>query len=223
MKPRHVIRVTFFAEVTSSWCYWAEPAWAEIKNRFADKAEFHWKIALLDAKSLPVSVEQLKWFYRRSGTIVRSPFMLNPGWYEQGVTEYLVANVVAEAAKDLGVSDDRVRLAISHAALREGRKVTDPEAVVAIAAKAGSLNPAQLMAASRHPDVEARIRASTAEFHNLRVTQRPTFVVENEIGDKAVLSGTWTAAPIAAVIESMLADQAAYLSWRAHVGTPPES
>ena len=38
---------------------------------------------------------------------MRSPFMLNSGWYEKGVPEYLVANVVAEAAKDLGVTDDR--------------------------------------------------------------------------------------------------------------------
>jgi predicted DsbA family dithiol-disulfide isomerase len=213
-----VIRVRYFTEVTSSWCYWAEPAWAEIKQLYAGRAEFEWKIALLDAQSLPVSREQLEWFYRRSGTIARSPFMLNSGWYEKGVSEYLIANVVAEAAKDLGVIDDRVRLAITRAALREGRKVTDLDAVVTIAAKAGGLSSVELKARAQDKQMEKRVRAATAEFHALQVTQRPTFVVENGIGDKVVLSGTWVAAPLAAVIDSMVADEAAYVAWAAHVG-----
>jgi predicted DsbA family dithiol-disulfide isomerase len=216
-----VIRVTYYTEVTSSWCFWAEPAWAELKKEYASVAEFQWKIALLDANSLPTSREQLEWFYRRSGTIVRSPFMLNPGWYEPGVKEYLTANVVAEAAKDMGVHDDRVRLAISNAALREGRKVTDLNALVAIAAAAGAVNAAELKVLAQRSEVEQRVRASTAEFHALQVTQRPTFAIENGIGDKAVLSGTWVAAPIGAVIESMLADEAAYTAWAVHIGKAP--
>jgi len=216
-----VIKLTFYTEVTSSWCYWAEPAWAEIRKKYEGRAEFHWKIALLDTQSLPVSKQQLEWFYRRSGTIVRSPFMLNSGWYQHGLTEYVVPNVVAEAAKDLGVNDDRVRLALTHAALREGRKVNDWETAISVASAAASLDPAKLRALAQKPEIEKRIRASTAEFHELKVSQRPTFVVENGIGDKAVLSGTWVAAPIAAVVESMLADEAAYTAWAAHVGKPP--
>src|SRR5688572_29202562 len=72
------VNVIYFVEVTSSWCYWAEPAWREIKSRFADQpVTFDWKIALLDQSGLPSSREQIDWFYRRSGTIMRSPFMLN--------------------------------------------------------------------------------------------------------------------------------------------------
>jgi predicted DsbA family dithiol-disulfide isomerase len=216
-----VIRVTYYTEVTSSWCFWAEPAWAELKEEYASVAEFQWKIALLDANSLPTSRDQLEWFYRRSGTIVQSPFMLNSGWYELGVKEYLTANVVAEAAKDLGVHDDRVRLAISNAALREGRKVTDLNALVGIAAETGEISAAELKTLAQRSEVERRVRASTAEFHSLQVTQRPTFVIENGIGDKAVLSGTWVAAPISAVIESMLADEAAYTAWAVHIGKAP--
>jgi predicted DsbA family dithiol-disulfide isomerase len=213
--------VTYYTEVTSSWCYWAEAAWAELKHRYPGRVEFHWKIALLDAASLPVSREQLEWFYRRSGTIVRSPFMLNAGWYKDGLKEYLAANLVAEAAKDLGVTDDRVRLAITHAALREGRPVDDLETVAHIAAAAGDLTPRDLASAAKRPEVEQRVRASTVEFHALRVTQRPAFVIENSIGDKAVLSGTWKNEPIAAAIDSMLADEAAYTAWAVHIGPPP--
>lgn len=27
------VRVTYFVEAISSWCHWAEPAWAELQRR----------------------------------------------------------------------------------------------------------------------------------------------------------------------------------------------
>jgi predicted DsbA family dithiol-disulfide isomerase len=218
------VKVTYYLDVTSSWCYWAEPAWAELKKDYADApVEFDWKIALLDASGMSKSRAQAEWFYRRSGTIVGSPFMLNSGWLDPYMPEFLPPNCVAEAAEELGVSDDRVRLALMEAAMREGQKVAKWEVCVAIASKAAGMDETKLLAAARSAGVEKRVRASTAEFHALQVTQRPTFVLESNIGDRAVLSGVWRIAPIAAVIESMLADAAAYASWKAHIGDPPAS
>ncbi len=218
-----MIRVTYYLEVISSWCYWAEPTWAELKQRYAGRAQFEWKISLMDASGLPASRNQLDWFYRRSGTIVRSPFMLNSGWLEEGMTEYPVPNLVAQAAKDMGVTDDRVRLAIAAAAMREGRKVHRLEDCVPIAATAGQLDPAALLKRAQSPDVEARARATTVEFYALQVSQRPTFVLESDIGDKAVFSGVWKAAPLIEAIEAMIDDAAAYKSWAAHIGAVPQS
>src|SRR5262249_46640407 len=110
------MKITYYLEVTSSWCFWAEPAWAVLKHRYEGRVEFGWKLSLMDASGFPGSREQCDWFYRRSGTARRSPFMLNSAWFETGVKEYLAPNLVAEAAKDFGVHDDRARLAISHAA-----------------------------------------------------------------------------------------------------------
>lgn len=216
-----MVKVTYYLEVISSWCYWAEPAWGELKERYAGRARFEWKIALMDASGLPASREQADWFYRRSGTIVRSPFSLNSGWFEPGVTEYLAPNLVAEAARDMGVSDDRVRLAIAGAALREGRKVHRVEDCVAIAAAAAGLDADELRERAEAPETEQRARGTTAEFLALQVTQRPTFVLQSGIGDKAVLSGIWKARPLAAAIDAMLADAAAYESWAVHLGPPP--
>ncbi|HEX7861546.1 MAG TPA: DsbA family protein [Verrucomicrobiae bacterium] len=217
-----MVKVTYYLEVISSWCYWAEPAWAELKKRYAGgSVQFDWKIALMDETGLPVSREQCEWFYRRSGTIVRSPFMLNSGWYEQGVKQYAACNFVAEAAKDLGVVDDRVRLAIAEAALRHGKKVHACEAAVEIAAKAVNLDPVELKQKAQSAEIEQRCRATTAEFYSFQVTQRPTFVIQNEIGDRAILSGVWAAAPIAAVIDAQLGDEAAYKAWAVHVGSAP--
>src|SRR5215831_8234076 len=117
----HMVKVTYYLEVISSWCHWAEPAWAELKERYAKQTEFSWKIALMSPEGYPVSVNQCDWFYRRSGSVVRSPYMLNSGWLEPEIKQYLVPNYVAQAAKELGIGDDRVRLAIAHAALRDGK------------------------------------------------------------------------------------------------------
>ena len=216
------VTLTYYLEVISSWCYWAEPAWAELKQRYASRpVHFDWKIALMDASGLPKSRAQCEWFYRRSGPIVRSPFMLNSGWFEPGLKEYLAPNFIAQAARELGAVDDRVRLAIATAAVREGLKVGQWDVSAAIAAQAAGLDARALLAMAKSPEIEKRLRATTAEFHALQVTQRPTFVLESNIGDRAVISGLVKPTPIAAVIDAMLDDAAAYASHFAHFGDPP--
>src|SRR5262249_33193718 len=97
-------------------------------------------------EAYPVSASQCDWFYRRSGTVMRSPFKLNSGWFEPEMKQFLAPNYVAEAARDFGATDDQVRLAIAHAAVREGKKVGRWEVAVAAAAEAGRLDPAKLLA-----------------------------------------------------------------------------
>lgn len=216
------VKVIYYLDVTSSWGYWAEPAWAELKQRYAKQpVEFSWKIALLDAAALPASKSQIEWFYRRSGPIVRSPFMLNSGWYDPGLKEYLAPNCVPEAAKDFGVTDDRARFAIAEAALRDGQKVGGWELSAAIAAKATGLDAQSLLAKAQSSEIEKRVRADTAEFYSLQVTQRPAFRLTSNIGDCAVFSGLVKARPIAETIDAMLEDAAAYASHAAHFGSPP--
>ena len=215
------ITVTDYLDVVSSWCFWSEPTWAELKKRYADRVEFQWKIALMDPVGLPVSREQEQWFYRRSGMLMRSPFMLNTDWYDPSLKEWLPPNAVAEAAKDFGVIDDRVRLALSYAALREGKKVSDWNVCAEIGAAAGKLDKEKLLAAAQSPVVEKRIRQTTAEFHAMQVTQRPTFVIDTEIGDRAIFSGVVKIEPIAATINSMVEDAMGYAVHKAHFGDPP--
>lgn len=218
-----MLKVTYYLEVISSWCYWSEPAWAELKEQFAGRAEFEWKIALMPPEAYPVSRNQCEWFYRRSGSIMRSPFALNAGWLEPGIPQYLAPNYVAQAAKDLGFADDRVRRALAQAAVREGRQVGRYEVAVQVAAAATGLTPERLLAVAQSSDTAARAQATTAEFNALQVTQRPTFLIENTIGDRAVFSGTVRAEPLMAAAEAQWADEVAYRSWHAHFGEPPRN
>jgi predicted DsbA family dithiol-disulfide isomerase len=215
------ITVTDYLEVVSSWCFWSEPAWAELKKRYGSRVQFQWKIALMDPSGLPTSREQEQWFYRRSGMMMRSPFMLNTEWYDPSLAEWLAPNCVAEAAKDFGITDDRVRLALAHAALREGKEIGDWNVAAATGAEAGGIDTGKLLERAKSAEIEQRVRTSTAEFHALQVTQRPTFVIDTDIGDRAVFSGVIKLEPLTATIDSMLDDAAVYAAHKAHFGDPP--
>jgi predicted DsbA family dithiol-disulfide isomerase len=216
------MKVTYYLEVMSSWCYWVEPVWAELKARYAGRVEFEWRIALMKPKDFPVSRSQCDWFYRRSGMMMRSPVMLSSGWLEKGRNiSFQNADLVAEAGRDFGFFDDTLRLALARAGEIEGRKTGRLDEAVAVASKASGVAPEKLRACAKSAAVRARVDASTAEFHSHRIEQRPAFILEDAIGDKAVFSGLVRIEPIAATIEAMLSDTAAYAAHAAHFGGPP--
>jgi len=218
------MKVTYYLEVLSSWCHWVDPVWAELKARYAGRAEFEWKIALMNPGDFPVSRDQCDWFYRRSGaTVMRSAYMLNSGWFEADRKgDYSAPNLVAEAGKNFGLTDDRIRQALTVAALRDGRKIGDLVLAAAIGAKAAKLDAKKLRKAAESAEVLARVQASTAEFFAHQIGQRPAFILTDAIGDKAVFSGLVRLEPLAATIDAMLADTAAYAAHKAHHGAPPQ-
>ncbi len=216
------MKITYYLEVLSSWCYWGEPTWAELKARYAGRMEFEWKIANMRPEDFPTTREQCDWFYRRSGMVMQSPFMLNSGWIDSlAKGQPSAANYVAEAGKDFGVVGDELRLALAHAGEREGKPVAGMAGAIAVAAAATGLDAAKLRTRAESDEVTARVAASTAEFFHHQLTQRPAFVLTSAIGDKAVFSGVVRLEPLVATIEAMLADVAAYATHRAHFGAPP--
>jgi predicted DsbA family dithiol-disulfide isomerase len=220
------MKVTYYLEVTSSWCFWVEPMWAELKRRYEGRVEFAWKIAQMKAGDYPASREQCDWFYRRSGMVMRSPFMLSSGWFEPEMIKegvIVAPNLVAEAARDFGFNGDEIRLALSTAGEREGQKTLRMDVAVALAVKAGGakLDAAKLKARAESPEVRARVEASTKEFFAHQINQRPAFILEDAIGDKAVFSGLVKIEPLATTLDAMLGDVAAYAAHQAHFGSPP--
>lgn len=218
------MKVTYYLEVLSSWCYWAEPTWAELRKRYADRVQFEWKVALMKPEDFPASQAQCDWFYRRSGTIMKSPFMLNSGWFDaEKKGHYEAPNLVAEACKDFGYHDDRLRLALATAAVREGKRLGTMEESVAVASLFSGVPAQDIRARAESPEVLARVQASTEAFLSLKITQRPAFVIEDPIGDRAIFSGLVHLGPLCATIDAMAADTAAYAAHAAHWGAPPSS
>lgn len=215
--------VTYYLEILSSWCHWAEPSWDALKSRYAGQVTFDWQIALMKPEDFPTSRAQADWFYNRSGgTVMRSGYKLHSGWFDANLKgDYRAPNLVAEAARGLGARDDTVRRALSAAGVREGRQVGTLDEAVAVAAAAGKLSAAQLKAEAQSPAVAERVNASTARFLAHQISQRPAFILEDAIGDKAVFSGLVRFEPLAATIDAMLSDTAAYAAHAAHYGKAP--
>jgi predicted DsbA family dithiol-disulfide isomerase len=215
------LTITNYLDVISSWCHWAIPAWRELQQRYSDDVHFQWKVALMDKTGLPPTRQHTEWYYRRSGILMRSSYMLNASWIEPGRSEYLEPNCIAEAARDLGITDDRAWIALSNAELREGKKIAEWQIAADVVARVTGLDPEKLIARAQAPEIEKRLRDTTAEFHAMQVTQRPTFVIDSPIGDRAVFSGFAKAAPLTAAIDSMLEDIRDYEAYAAHFGQPP--
>lgn len=217
------VTLTYYVEIMSSWCSYVEPVWTRLQENYAGRVAFEWKIALMNPGDFPVSREQCDWFYRRSGTLMRQPQMLNSGWFDaKRRGDYVAPNLVAEAGRDLGITDDRLRRAIAHAGLHEGADIGDLDTAVKIAAKALKLNARKLRTAAQSKRVRDRVAASTAEFHAHQINQRPAFIATDVIGDKAVFSGVMTYEALAATLDGMLADCAGYQTFAAHFGTAPQ-
>jgi len=71
-----LITVTDYLDVVSSLVFLVRANVGGIEEAYDGRVEFQWKIALMDPSGLPTSREQEQWFYRRSGMMMRSPFML---------------------------------------------------------------------------------------------------------------------------------------------------
>ena len=80
-------------------------------------------------------------------------------------------------------------MALSRAELRDGKKIGHWDVAAEVGAQAAGLDLDLLQQCAKSPAIEERVRKSTAEFHALQVTQRPTFVIDTPIGDRAVFSG----------------------------------
>ena len=147
------VRVTFFLEVLSSWCHWAEPTWQQLKTSYGDRVHFEWKIALMDTEAFPKSQEQCDGYYRRSEAVRKSDYRLNSGWFEFGQGQFLSASLMALAAKQMGVSDDSARLALTHAALRVGRKIGRWEIAAEVISETHGLPVTELLMWARSPEI----------------------------------------------------------------------
>jgi predicted DsbA family dithiol-disulfide isomerase len=213
-----MITITCYLDVVSSWCFYVEPVWRRLQEHYCPEVRFRWEIALIPESGLPGSREEEEWYYRRSGLITRQTTMLNAGWWEPEIQEYVVPNAVAVAARNLGCSGDAVRIALTSAALLQGRRIGRMEEAVAVAAEASGLPPEALAREAARSEVEQSLRATTEQFYGMGLSQRPAFRLESEIGDVAIFSGLVQEAPLRVALDAMISDVIAYRAWSAHFG-----
>lgn len=208
-----MVTLVHYIDVMSSWCYYAEPHVERLRGKYGRRLSYEWRIALI-TEGMPHghSREQVEWFYRRSGSI--SGTQLNPDWC-RGPYTTLEPNLAAEAARELGFGDDRVRLALARAAMIEGMPICRRRESVDVVAAVTGMEPDKITALMNDPRIDDRVKQTSEEFAALNIDQRPAFVLRSNIGDIAIFSGVWTFEPIDATIGAMLSDEDKYATFAA--------
>ncbi|HEV2037069.1 MAG TPA: DsbA family protein, partial [Candidatus Eremiobacteraceae bacterium] len=188
-----MIKLVYYLDVLSSWCHYCEPSLQRVVKKYGPQLSYSWRIALI-TENMPGgnTLEQIEWYYKRSGSI--SGTHLNPQW-RQGSHTTLDANLAAEAARELGFTDDRVRLALARAAMVEGMPIYHKTVAADVVAAVTGAERERILALMDDATIKERVKHSSSEFASFHIDQRPAFVLHSSIGDTAIFSGIWAFEP----------------------------
>lgn len=212
--------LTYYYDVCSMWCAMGDEILVAINKRYGSRVPIVRKIALInDGKPMAAGLEQEKWYYDRCDLVTGRRF--NHNWIEKSGQTTWVPNAVIQAAESLG-HGDAVREVLKTEGLMNGKPFLRQEVAIELAAKASGISQAELTRAVNDEKTAGAIKASTAEFSQLPVNQRPTFLLRSNIEDTALLSGIYRPEPVFAAIEAMISDEDAYERFRASYPPIPE-
>lgn len=198
-----VVELTAYIDVLSSWCYVGDLALQKIEKKYGDRLRVEWKIAqLFDFGPLPYSRELLTWYYARTEKM--TGVAMTSEWVDTPEATTMHANLAAEAARTLGVTDMSLARALNRANVIEGKPLGRRESALDEAARVSGLDRAELDRVMRDPATMERIAQTTKEFEGYGFPQRPAYVLRNPSGDLAMLSGIYTFESLDAVIGEML-------------------
>ncbi len=197
------VDVIYYVDVLSSWCYVADLALERIVEKYGDGVRLDWRIAQLNNFGpLPYSRDDLRWYYGRTAKM--TGVQLNEAWHDSPETTTKHANAAAEAARELGAVDSRVRRELARAALLEGKPLGRRDVAIEEAARIGGFSQSRIAELMDSAHVTQRIVQTTQEFNDLALPQRPSFVMRNTSGDLAVFSGLYSFESLDSVISEML-------------------
>jgi predicted DsbA family dithiol-disulfide isomerase len=202
------MKLIFYYDVCSQWSYFGDLTVDRLREKHGREVEVERRIAMVkDGEPIGYSAESLGWMCRRSESI--SGIAVSSRWI-QGNDRTLYANLVVAAAEKLGHD---VRRSVAEAILLRGEPLGSRTPAVAFVSKLIGVEPEQLEETMR--EVESHVRATTKEFRALPIEMVPAYLVRNEIGDTALLSGLYEFETLNQVVEEMLRAERAYAEFAA--------
>jgi predicted DsbA family dithiol-disulfide isomerase len=182
------LKLIYYLDVLSSWSFAVEEPLGRLRETLGDRLDYEWRLAyLFGGGPMGYGKELNDWYYARNKTI--TGITLNSAWRESAEDTTWWADLAAQAARELGFTDDRVRLALSRAAMVDGRHLGLRDVAIEVAAQAAGLPAKDIARAMDDPTTADHLRETTGQFAKLRVAVQPAFVMQNDIADMAVLSG----------------------------------
>jgi len=200
------VKIIFYYDVCSQWSYFGDLTLDRLRENYGADLNVEWRIAMVkDGEPIGYTPEALGWMYRRSESI--SGIAVTSSWI-RGNDRTLYANLAVAAAQRLGHD---VRRQVAEATLLRGEPLGSQARAVDAVSKLIAVQPAELETAMRA--VEPDVRRSTKEFRALPVTVVPTFLIRNEIGDTALLSGLYEFETLDHVIAEMFRAERGYAAF----------
>lgn len=209
------MKLTFYYDVCSQWSYFGDLTLDGLREKYGTDLEVNWQIAMVkDGEAIGYTPEALGWMYRRFESI--TGIAVTSRWI-RGNDRTLYANLAVAAAQHLGHD---VRRQVAEAILLRGEPMGSQTGAVAAVSQLIPVPPDQLEAAMRA--VEPDVRKSTREFRALPVTVVPAFLICNEIGDTALLSGLCEFETLDRVVAEVLRAERGYAAFEsANAPVPP--
>jgi hypothetical protein len=206
------MKTTIFWDVLSHWCLVSVPAARAVAN-FGDVEIVYAPVA--GGGMLGFTNELETWCYQR-GTLAYNR-TLYADWCEGRETQTWFANAAALVAGRLIGDHIRAAELIGSAAM-EGRELLGrPQVAFASAARVANVSESIIARQAEDPAVADQLRAGNRRMEELGLDERPSFVLENANGDRAIFKGVWQKEAIVATARALLADEEAYRI----AGTPP--
>lgn len=209
------ITIQYFIDVLSQWCLISDKFLLSVRMRYGDRLPVRYRFVPISGRDpIYVDLAGQRTAYERSTFITGVKTI---PWLQGEARSTWQANVAVVAAEDLGVDIERARLAVSSAALVEGVPLGEDGVASAFLASRFGLDQVALEGAMESDAVRARMNDDLSAFARYGLT-RPSFVIENEIGDWTILNGGHREALISEALSSLLIDGTGYEWYAKHLG-----
>ena len=199
------MKSTVFWEVLSHWCFASIPAARALRD-LGDV-----EIAYAPGGGggpLGYTPQMLTWFYARGRLAYGRTFYAD--WCEGPQTSSWYANAASFVAGELLGDHIRAAEAFGKAALEERALLGRREDSFALAASLAGVSVAEIAARAEQPVVAQALASGNERLKELALDERPSILIENANGDRALFKGLWQKDALVAAAEAMLRDEAAY-------------
>ena len=210
------MRITAFVDVLSHWCLAAQPALDALRATLADDVRLDVVLAPVAGEaSMGFTNAQESWFYTR-GTLAYGT-ELDASWCEGPETTTWHANAAVAAGVSFGSNPIVLGRRFSRAAMVDGLLLARESEAVRAVAKFTGVDEAELLDTMCSDAVVQALHDGNARLKRIGCSERPSWELVNDNGDRAVLQGVWQAEAILPLVRALLDDERAYK----RAGAPP--
>ncbi len=200
------MKATMFVDVISHWCLVAMPAARALVSLGADFELVY--APLKDGAPLGFTYEMEHWFYTRGTRAYNMEFRAD--WCEGPDVSSFTANAAAFVAGQITGDQLSAARAMMAAAMERGALVGRPAEAYAQAASFAGISAEDIERRVHDARVAEILLDGNKRLAALGADERPTWHLQNDNGDFALLKGIWHTDAVTSVAGALQHDERAY-------------